>query len=436
MRWRSSFREAVRSLRAAGWTVWLPAAVLGAWLLAMPVYLATVYYAFVWQNPDLIVVDYSFFHHAERRFVHNPLVLYADPEYLYPPPAVLAFIPTTWVPLRVGYVMAGPMIAVQIALAAWGALRLWERERGRVLPSAVRWALVIVALGSGPAFQNLRYAQVNVLMLLTVLAFLALVQRERPGWGALALTAGFWLKLLPLALLPLGLSRRWPRLAMGAAAGLVLVPLALLPVVPLELYREYLFERLPTFSGITDVGPMANSIQASLTRLTVPESALVRGLKLPATAAASAAAGLVGVTVLAAAVWSAWTGRVGRVRAGFVILAILPAVIPLGWEYTFILALPLLLVALVEARERAGWVQALVGLAAFAFWAQRLPPPQMQILADALPRGVLDLYLARLWLAVLGLVALGLAGPVGGGARESPGASAAPGLLRGIRARR
>ena len=276
MRW-SDVHDGLAELRAQP-HVAVPALLTGLWLLAMPVYLASVYYAFALDYPDLFLVDYSFFHYAAERFAANPLALYEDPEYLYPPPAVLAFLPATLVSGPVGYVALGPILFVGLGVAFAWALRLWEREASgsesasdaRVFGTPTRVALLVIALGSGPTFQNLRYAQVNVLMLLAALAFLHLVQRGKPGWGALALTGGFWLKLLPLALLPLGLWSKWPRLALGALVGLVAVPLALLPVLPLELYREYLFERLPAFSGATDLGSMSNSIQASVTRWAFP----------------------------------------------------------------------------------------------------------------------------------------------------------------------
>ncbi|MEM6326516.1 MAG: glycosyltransferase family 87 protein [Bacteroidota bacterium] len=447
MRWRESARAACREV---GWPLGIPAVLAGAWLLAMPVYLATIFYAHALAHPEVFVYDYAFFRFAAERFAHTPLALYADPEYLYPPPAVLAFLPATWTSQPVGYIASGPLIAGGLGVAYLWAVRLWEETDGtasvpasvpgqsvprRTLSPAVRAALLIVALGSGPTFQTLKYAQVNGWMLLSALAFVHLVQRGRPGWGALALIGGFWLKLLPLALLPLGLGRRWPRLAMGALAGLVALPLVLLPVVPWELYREYALERLPAISGMTDLGALSGSLQASLTRLEYPIEVIIRGGMVEASPLARVAGAMVGAGVLGVTTLAAWTRRIGTVRAGFVVLAVLPVAIPLGWEHTYVLALPLLLVALAEAGDRPVAVRGLVMLAALAFFAQRLPPPQTAALVDALPRAVLDLYAARLWLATLGLIGLGLAPALRSprlgteaALRPSPGASSVPGL--------
>ena len=476
MRWSEARARLAAALAGIGRQphVAVPATLTALWLFAMPVYLASVYYTFALENPGLFMYDYSYFYFAVERFALNPLALYEDPAYLYPPPAVLAFLPARWASAPVGYVVLGPVLFASLGAAYAWALKLWEREafraggrvgRGREqgeraaqqvratqrvaptedsvpvqtprqpggLGTPTRVALLIIALGSGPTFQNLRYAQVNVLILLASLAFLHLVQRGKPGWGALALAGGFWVKLLPIVLLPLGLWRRWPRLAIGTLAGLVAVPLVLAPVVPLELYREYVTERLPAFSGATDLGPMSNSIQASLTRWAYPAEALIGSEVARASLFARIVGAGLGGAVIFVATLAAWTGKLGRVRAGFVVLAILPATIPLGWEHTFVLAIPLLLVALAEARRQRAAVRWIVGLAALAFFAQRLPPPQMAALVEALPRFVVELYVARLWLAVLALVGLVLAPAVWAGATKNAPPTTASGAKGRIR---
>ncbi|OZC04045.1 glycosyltransferase family 87 protein [Rubricoccus marinus] len=396
------------------------AALSALWLPVMPVYLAATFYRFALAEPWHFLVDYSWFHEAALRFFSDPLTLYADAEYFYPPPAVLAFWPTTWVSGVAGYIASGPLIFGGLAAAFAWALRLWERETGSRLDRATRIALLITGLASAPVFQNLKYAQVNVLVLLSALAFLHLCQRQRPGWGALALAGGFWLKVLPLALLPLGLGRlrarspeasdwrRWRGLVGGAAAGWLALPLALLPWVPWALYREYALERFPAFSGLTDPGALSTSIQATVTRLDLPIEIVTASGMMPASPEATLVAGAVGALVVGAAILSVWSGGAGIVRAGLVVLAVLPAVVPLGWEHTFVLAVPLLLVALAEARQRPPLARWVVALCALAFFAQRPPPPMMASLIETLPRACIDLYLARLWMAVLVLVGLGL----------------------------
>ena len=413
----------------------LPAALSALWLLAMPAYLAVTFYGAALAAPEGFIADYSWFYGAALRLFSDPATLYADPGYLYPPPAAVLFWPTTWASEATGYVLSGPLLFAGLTAAFAWALRLWERETGESLRPVPRLAMLTVALGSGPTFQNLKYAQVNVLVLLSALAFLHLCQRQRPGWGALALAGGFWLKVLPLALLPLALGRlgeaaprAWRRLAVGAFAGWAALPLALLPLVPWALYREYALVRFPTFSGLTDSGGLSASIQATITRLDLPIEVVTQSGMLPSTPPATLLAGLVGALVVGGATVAVWAGRLGTVRSGFVVLAVLPAVVPLGWEHTFVLALPLLLLAFAETgrpwigdrgrrRPLARW---LVGLCALAFFAQRPPSPLMESLIEALPRVCIDLYLARLWLAVLVLV-----GVVTWGRLRLPGAHTA-----------
>lgn len=400
MRWPSPARLG-DAWREVGWPLGIPAVLSAVWLAVMPVYLARTFYAFALAEPQQFLADYSFFHEAALRFFADPATLYADPEYFYPPPGVLVFWPTTLVGKVPGYILSGPIIFATLAVAVVWALRLWEQERGEPLGTATRASLIVIALGSTATFQSLKYAQVNGLVLVSAVAFLALCQRERPGWAALALAGGFWLKLLPLVLLPLGLGARWRQLAAGTLVGFIALPLALLPLVPAELYHEYARDRLPHLSGLTDWSALNGSIPASITRLGLPIEVVRHSGMLPATPLASALAAVVGMLVIGAATLAVWTRRVGIVRGGAVVLGVLPAVVPLGWEHTYALALPLLLLGLTEAGRLTVAGKVLVFLCALAFFAQRPPPPMMAELAEALPRACIDLYLARLWLAVL-----------------------------------
>ena len=104
----------------------------------------------------------------------------------------------------------------------------------------LRASLLLIGFATAPVFHNLKYGQVNVLVLAIGLGFLWLLRKDRPFAAALVLSVGFWLKLYPLALVLLGLRRGWAaRGALGLLVGIVAVPLVLLPIVPAELYRQY-----------------------------------------------------------------------------------------------------------------------------------------------------------------------------------------------------
>ena len=187
MRWRErasggAFARSLRSLWRQPHLA-VPAALSALWLLAMPAYLAVTFYGAALASPEGFIVDYSWFREAALRLFSDPATLYADPEYFYPPPAALLFWPTTWVSAVTGYILSGPLLFAGLAVAFAWALRLWERETGETLGLATRLALLVVALGSAPTFQNLKYAQVNVLVLLSALAFLDALPAPEAGLG-------------------------------------------------------------------------------------------------------------------------------------------------------------------------------------------------------------------------------------------------------------
>jgi len=350
--------------------------------------------------PAMFVYDLSYYHRAAQR---PAAALYADPEFVYPPPSRALFAPlgTASLPVALGGWLA--LNAALLAACAWGAVRLWERERGAVLAPGVRAALVAVVLGSGPAFQTLKYGQVNSLVLLAGLAFLWGLARDRPVRAVVALGAGAWLKLYPALLLPLAFARPTARrAAWGTALVGVGLPAALLPWLPADLYVTFFGERLPHWSGLTSQGVLNGSLAGVLTRLTLPPDAALRALDVPTPPAVRLAVTVAGAA-LVGATWLGWArGRLSTTRAGVLLLALVPVVSPLGWEHAYVLALPLLVAVLAEAPARGHGVgRAAVVVAAVALCLPRPPARVLAVLAETMPRGIVDLLGARMLLAVV-----------------------------------
>ena len=351
---------------------------------------------------DAFIYDASYYVGAAER---PPAALYADPEYVYPPPSRAVVAPFGWLGLQATLGVWIALNALLLGGAAGLAVRLWERAHER-LPTAVRWALVAVAVGSGPAFQTLKYGQVNALVLWSGIGFLWLLARGRPGWAVVALCGGFWLKLYPILLLPLALARdTWRRAAAGLAVGIAGIPLALAPWIPLRLYAEFFGERLPAWSGLTSQGALNQSVVGVATRLTLPTEAALRALDVPAPTWARGLALLVLAVGGGAVVLAVWAGRLERTRGGVLLLALVPVVSPLGWEHAYVLGLPLLLWALVEVREHSGAVPVVTAAAVLLM----VPRPPARVLiwwVETVPAALVHALNARMLLAtvVLGVL--------------------------------
>lgn len=379
-------------------------------LLAYPVYLSVRVYVPVLTGAQKSVVDFAYFYEAAVRFAQSPLALYPDAfGYMYPPPSVLLFWPLAALPLPAAFMLSVLAIAAQAVLAVWLTLRLYERWRDEALPRGVWMSLLLIGLATAPVFQNLKWGQVNVLVLLAGLGFLWLLERGRPFAAALVLSGGFWLKLYPLALMLLGLRRgQTGRLAAGFAVGLVGVPLVLLPVVPAELYRQYVFDLMPVWTSLTNVDALNQSITGVLTHLQLPLEPMMSAYDVPISASTKAINVVASVALFGGLYAAYFLGYLSRVTAGVALLAVLPVVSVLGWEHTYVLALPLYLFVLLEALRRGPWAKAFAALGTLVFMLPKLPVPVMAWTFAHWPRPLVDAFYARFLIVTLLFLAVGV----------------------------
>ncbi len=385
-------------------------AVLGTLLLVVyPVYLSLRVYVPVWTGAQDWLADFSFYYEAAERFLQDPHALYPDPYgFMYPPPSVLLFLPLVALPLAQSLVASILGIAVLAAASVWLVLDLYEAHRAAPLPTPVRVTLLLIGLATAPVFQNLKYGQVNVFVLFLGLAFLALLQRDRPFAAALVLSVGFWLKLYPLGLALLGLRRgQSSRLVAGFAVGLVAVPVVVLPFIPFELYRQYAFDLVPYWASVTNVDALNQSITGVLEHVQQPIDNYLLSRDTPIGPGVKVV-NLVATLGLLGGIYGAYfTGRLSRIAAGVLVLAVLPVISGLGWEHTYVLALPLFLFLLLEARHRGRGARAFAALAVLVFMLPKLPQPQMEWTFAHWPRAVVDMFYARFLIVTLLALAVG-----------------------------
>ena len=381
-------------------------------LLTEPIWLAVRVWIPVWTGVQPGLADFSFYYDGALRFLDEPLALYPDVYfgYMYPPPSVVLFFPLVLVPLPVAHALCVVGIVVLAAGCAAYAVQIWERWRGVRLPDATRLALILIALATAPVFQNLKYAQVNVLVLALALGLLELVRRDRLFAAALLLSVGFWLKLYPLALALLGWKRgREAPLVAGFAVGLVGIPLVLLPIVPLELYRQYAFDLLPYWATTTNMDALVQSLPGVLEHLRQPVTDYLRSHDAVLHPAVKTLNTIVTALLLGGLYAAVAAGRLRRDLAGVLMLAVLPVVSILGWEHTYVLALPLFLVAFLEARRRGPAAQAFVAFAVLVLMVPKLPQPQMVWTFEHWPRWLVDVFYARFLLVTLPLLGVATA---------------------------
>lgn len=413
----------IRAVWEAGRRVpWLGAlGLLGAVAAAaMPVYLWFSHYRYIVSGEAPFVWDFSYYYEAAGRFAAHPLTLYADPEFFYPPPSVLMLLPWRVLPLPAAYLLSQFAIAAAVVVGLVLALKAWEGDHAERLPGGTKALLVLTGLGTAPVFQTLKYGQVGPLLMLIGMGAVLLVQRERPFTAALALAGGFWLKLYPLVLVPLGLRTRHQRFLAGLVVGLIVGPALLLGIVPLELYASYFFEHLPAQSDITSMHALNESLVGVAVRLN-HSLAVFHLHKTVVLEPGARAAGLAVALLGFGGLLGAWLRRrLATATTGAGLLALVPVVSPLGWEHLYTLALPLLLFALLAARSATPWARVLVVLGAVVFFVPTLPTTLMVASFEWWPRPVHDLIYARHLLATLGLLGFVVAREAGTETQRAP----------------
>ncbi len=376
-------------------------------LAAFPVYWAAASLVPLFGGSTGHAGDFVYYHAAGTRLRAAPATFYADESLIYPPPSGVPFALVSFLPIAWGYVLFAALTVA--ALAA--SLRIVEQmlpERPAGWARAAWWA---VGMAAAPALQNVKFGQVNAFVLLAALVFVRAVARPEAhgtarraamAWGGAALAAGAWLKLYPLALALFALRRRtWPALA-GLVAGVAVIPLAALPLVPPGLYRVFWAERLAAVASQPTPAVFNAGLPAVVERLRLPPEALLVYTSAPFGAAATAVAALVLAGGIAAAAL-AWHRGWRTAWAALAVLAVVPAASTLGWEYTFVLALPAFLVLLAEARRGPVGVR-LVAIAAVGAWLLQKPPEGAMRWAVAhVPEPILDAFAARLVLALAAL---------------------------------
>lgn len=391
-------RAAAAALRAGDPLAW--AGLAGAGVLAL--------YPLYWVGFTVLpllggsaghAADFEVYWDAGRRVLQDPARLYADRLFLYPPPAGALFAPVARLSLATGYLVAA---ALNVALLA-ACVRAGERLHPRPPTGWARAALWAAALGSAPALQTVKFGQVGALVLLLSLAFLIWLP-ERPGQAGAALALGVWIKLYPAVLGVFALQRAsWRAAAVGTAVALA-VPLVLLPWFPPELYLEYVLERLPRVTGRTVAATLNVGLPATVERLHLPASALLQYTPRPMSAAADLAGTLALLVGVGGAVVAWWRGA-PLASAGVAALAAVPVASPFAWEYTVLLAMPAALACLLVARRGGTGVRVLAALAMLVLLVQKPPEFVLWAAAERLPGWLLDLFAARMLLALAALAA-------------------------------
>jgi alpha-1,2-mannosyltransferase len=280
--------------------------------------------------------------------------------FTYPPFAALLFVPLHWLPVTALQTLVTAATVVALPVTCYLALRLppaptWiSRDRAAQLALAFSAA----AIWLEPERTNLKYGQINVLLVLLVLVDLVRIEQGRTGHthgAGIGIAAG--IKLTPAIFAVYLLATRRYRAAATAGAAFAVTVAAAFALVPGDAARYWDL----SFLDPAHVGRIQNvanqSLLGALAR--VLHTLSVGSVWLPV----AAAVGVAGIALAARA------GRSGQAAQGFALCAVTSLLVsPISWSHHWVLAVPALLIGVVAARRSAAGLAALTVVAILG-WA-------------------------------------------------------------------
>jgi alpha-1,2-mannosyltransferase len=395
--------------------LWILAGVSMALLAYEGFTLVTAVLLPLWHNPNAIQTDFHYYYDAARRFSEDPKRLYELSDHViagftYPPPAIVPFVGLT--SLRLGTAFLVLTLASYAALAA--AILQWcryLRRNGATVDGRTVTAIALVVIAAGPTYMNAIFGQVNAFILATCVAFVVLGE-ARPAIAGALLAGGIWLKIYPALLAVQGIFdvRQWRAVAWASIAAAAIV-IMLLPIVPLSAYRTFLVDVLPARLDKTAIHITNQSLAAFLERFSYPPelflnwtgqqavtmSLSVRSINLSLT-----------LTVFVALWRLTVAGRLWQPTGAAIVMALVAVVAPLGWGHTYVMALPLIALRLIEMRD----VRPLTAVLIFACVAAFMLPAGRHLPIDAAPAWVQNLVYSRYLIATTVLMLIS-ASPIG-----------------------
>ena len=326
-----------------------PSARFGAVVFAISLTLLVAAFQFLSQHPwsvlDLRIYLWggSLIRHGDDPYLYT--YLYGNLHFTYTPMAAGLFALLSVLNVQVVKVLflAGSVASlVGVLWLTWGALG-YRRSAARL---GATLCLAAVALWLEPVWQTLSFGQVNLILMLVIVADLCM--HDSRWWKGIGvgLAAGF--KLTPLIFVPyLLLTRRYRAAAVSAVTfGLTIVgSLLLLPKASEDYWLDGLLLNSSRVGNLRYIGNQ--SLNGAVLRLFGTAAA-----DEPYRLAFVAAVGIVGLLL------AAWASRRGQEMAGILICALTGLLVsPVSWDHHWVWVAPALVV-LVDLAIGPHWAAA------------------------------------------------------------------------------
>lgn len=362
-------------------------------------------------NPNVLQTDFHYYYDAAVRFRADPSRLYQLSDdviagFTYPPPAILPFMVLSYLPLGVAMMVltVSSYAVVMLSMVLWNR---YLQQGGVAADRADVIAATLVAIALGPTYSNAIFGQVNAWVLICAIGFVT-IGAARPAIGGTFLAAGTLLKIYPALMVALCFWDRtgWRRVLYAALAGVAIIAIAL-PFVPLSAYQTFLGDVLPARFDKTAVHISNQSLIAFIERFSIPPDRFLNWTGEQAITVGGLVRvfnWLVGIAAIALLWRRATRGpRLEALASAAGLIALAAVIAPLGWGHTYVLVLPLIVMHLLQMRDRS-WLSAALICACVV--AMMVPSGRRFGFVEVLPAALQNLAYSRYLLATLILIAL------------------------------
>lgn len=283
--------------------------------------------------------------------------------FTYPPFAVLAMLPLSWMSIvhAEQFVTLGNIVLV--AVSAHAAVRLRGSSES---PGRAGWVAAAVALWAEPVVSTIGYGQIDLVIAALVITDLAYGRNSRFGGIGIGLAAA--IKLTPLIFIPYLLFTARGRMVARAAGVLllsVLIAFIALPKDAAKYWGGSVFDvsRVTGRHHLSGAGPANQSLRGALLRF-LPDVSHIGAIWLPCCAIVACLGLLLAVRVASR----------GNDAYGFLLTAITGLLIsPVSWTHHWAIVVPGVLAVITSINNRGTrWLLIAmaveVGIASSAIW--------------------------------------------------------------------
>lgn len=383
-------------------------------------YTANKYYIPILQGEE-IYTDYSVYYEAAQSFHNDPNGVYRNSaphlkggSFNYPPFSLILFYPLSYLSFPLSYTLFSIVNTLCCAAVGWFTLKIMKEHTAFRVGFWYEVFFLFLCMGLTPVVQNAKHAQINGIIALISISAIYLALRKSYVTAMVLVSIGFGLKLYPILLsvpiISLILfdkeSHNKMLIIMYSMLGFFAVQVLSLVIIPLSLYEYYFTEYITLLSNYTCLSGFNQSFSGIVMRFLTPDfnAGSWKIVEIaPIVKVTTVLIQLTGIVYVFFAIKKK-TDKLQLFSLCSLIMVSMPLFSPLGWEYVYVMCLPLLGSAFMigfSDTKRNTIIMSLTNICIVAFCIPKIGDDALVRLQTKLPDFIFHLYYSRWFLLMI-----------------------------------